>query len=420
MSVPPYNPRMGPDRLYPESLKRLTAVRGLVLTVEALALAIAKLALGAQFPVAPIGALLTGQALLTGLLAWRMRRTEGVEPAEAFHHLLADAVSIAVLVYYTGGYANPFISLLLLPLIQATVLLRTRDAWLMAGLVAVAYTLLMRAYRPLVLSVSADAAVNMHLTGMWLNFLLTAALVATFMGRLADTLRAREAALAREHEQRLRDERLFALGLQAASAAHELATPLASIRLTLDNLNQDYAGDDELAKPLALFNGQLARMEHVLGQLRDAARGRGARQGPLMPASQWLTRIVEHWGLMRPQAKVQLRLMTDLPQCSADPVIESVILTLLNNAWEASRGELALAAGCDNSRLWVAVSDSGAGSAAGKPSGWGVGLDLARANLERIGGRLELTDAPDGGTRAQIFLAVEGASHDGKPANSDR
>ena len=295
----------------------------------------------------------------------------------------------------------------MLPLIQAAVLLRTRDAWLMAGVAAVAYTILMREYRPLVLSVSPEAAVNLHLAGMWLNFLLTAALVAAFMGRLADALRIREATLASEREVRLRDERLFALGLQAASAAHELATPLTSIRLTLDNLKHDYAGDDELGQPLALFDSQLARMERVLGQLRDAARGRGMRQGPLIPADQWLARIVEHWGLMRPEANVQLRLPDGLPQCRADPAVESVILTLLNNAWEASRGDLGLAAGCDRKQLWVEVTDSGAGLAVGKPPGWGVGLDLARAGLARLGGRLELLDVHSGGTQARIILPME-------------
>jgi len=398
---------MVPQRLYPDSIKRLTALRVMVLAVEVLALAVAVRTLGARFPSAPVVFILAAQALLASLLAWRMRGSEGIEAAEVFSHLLADAVAIATLVYFTGGYANPFISLLLLPLIQAAVLLRTRDAWLMAGVAAVAYTILMREYRPLVLSVSPEAAVNLHLAGMWLNFLLTAALVAAFMGRLADALRIREATLASEREVRLRDERLFALGLQAASAAHELATPLTSIRLTLDNLKHDYAGDDELGQPLALFDSQLARMERVLGQLRDAARGRGMRQGPLIPADQWLARIVEHWGLMRPEANVQLRLPDGLPQCRADPAVESVILTLLNNAWEASRGDLGLAAGCDRKQLWVEVTDSGAGLAVGKPPGWGVGLDLARAGLARLGGRLELLDVHSGGTQARIILPME-------------
>lgn len=393
-------------RLYPDSLRRLTVLRGLVLAVEILALAIGSLWLGAELPFGPIFVILVLQAAVAALLAWRMRQTGSIEPSEVFSHLLVDAIAIAALIYFTGGYANPFISLLLLPLIQATVLLSTRNAWLMAGLVGVAYTLLMREYRPLVMSVTSEAAVNMHLAGMWLNFLFTATLIAAFMGRLAEALRSREATLAREREERLRDERLFALGLQAASAAHELATPLTSIRLTIDDLQQDYAGDEELGRPLALLDGQIQRMEHVLGQLRDAARGRNAPISDTLPVEKWLARIVEHWGLMRPEARVNLTIPAHLPEQAADPAIESIIVTLLNNAWEASHDDLQVVAGQEQNRLWVEVVDKGAGLGKGKPPGWGVGLDLARAGLARLGGKLEIQDAAEGGTRARIHLPV--------------
>lgn len=392
------------ERLYPDSLRRLTILRGLVLAIELVALAIGGLWLGAVLPFGPILVILLLQAAVASLLAWRLRQTGSIEPSEVFSHLLVDAIAIAVLVYFTGGYANPFISLLLLPLIQATVLLSTRNAWLMAGLVAVAYTLLMREYRPLVLAVSSETAVNLHLAGMWLNFLFTAALIAAFMGRLAEALRLREATLAREREERLRDERLFALGLQAASAAHELATPLTSIRLILDDLQQDYAGDDELGRPLALLDGQVNRMEHVLGQLRDAARGRNAPVNGSLPVERWLARIVEHWGLMRPDARVTVSVPPHLPAQAADPAIESILVTLLNNAWEASHDELRLCAGQEGQSLWIEVIDRGTGLGKGKPPGWGVGLDLARAGLARLGGKLEIQDAAEGGTRARIHL----------------
>jgi two-component system sensor histidine kinase RegB len=87
---------------------------------------------------------------------------------------------------------------------------------------------------------------HLHLQGMWRKFMLTVALVAVFVGALAAALRRRDAELAQAREQRLRDEQLFALGLQAASAAHDLATPLASVRLTLDELQQTFSGDEDL------------------------------------------------------------------------------------------------------------------------------------------------------------------------------
>jgi two-component system, sensor histidine kinase RegB len=52
--------------------------------------------------------------------------------------------------------------------------------------------------------------------------------------------------------------------------AHDLATPMSSVRITLDELRRDYAGDDELDQPLELLAGQVARMQAVLDRLGDS------------------------------------------------------------------------------------------------------------------------------------------------------
>ena len=57
--------------------------------------------------------------------------------------------------------------------------------------------------------------------------------------------------------------------------------------------------------------------------------------------------------------------------------------------------------------LIIEVTDAGGGLASGKPEGWGVGLELARATLERMGGQLEIASAESGGVRARITLALQ-------------
>jgi two-component system, sensor histidine kinase RegB len=294
------------------------------------------------------------------------------------------------------------------PLILAAVTLPTLFAWAMAFWVGGLYTLLMGHYRPLALRVSEAAAVDLHLMGMWLNFLLTAALVAAFAGRLAATLRQRDAQLAEAREARLRDEQLFALGVQAAAAAHDLATPLASLCLTLDELKRDYAGDDELATPLTLLAEQSARMRQVLARLGDAARARSASAGPREPTAAWLARVVEHWGLLRPQARVRLGAAADLPARPHDAGLEAVLLTLLNNAADAAPDTIEVGARQEGGGLLIEVLDRGPGLAAESGrSGWGVGLDLARAALARLGGSLELAERPGGGACARVRLPLE-------------
>lgn len=390
-----------------EAQARLILTRAALSLGEALGILLALFQLNARLPLLSLALLLLLHLLLNGV-AWARLRAGDASCFELAIHLAADAALIAALVYLTGGYANPFISLLLVPLILAAVTLPALFGWAMALWVGGLYTLLMDHYQPLALQVSAAVAVDLHLRGMWLNFLLTAALVAAFTGRLAATLRRRDAQLAAAREARLRDEQLFALGVQAAAAAHDLATPLASMRLTLDDLRRDYAGDDELEAPLTLLAEQSARMGQVLARLGDAARARGAAAGPAQPTGVWLARVVEHWGLLRPDARLRLDADEGLPARSHDPGLEAVLLTLLNNAADVSPEAIEVRAGLAGDRVIIEVMDHGPGLV-GKSdkSGWGVGLDLARATLARLGGALELADRPEGGAVARVSLPPE-------------
>ncbi len=382
----------------------LLKARALLVVTELGILLLAAVLLDARLPLPPLLLLWLGHLTLIAPL---LLRNDELTQTEAALHLVADAAVLGGQVYFTGGYANPAISLLLVPLILGAVTLRGAQVWLLALWVGALYTLLMRYYQPLALAVSEQAAVDLHLAGMWLSFLLTAALVAAFVGALAAALRRRDAALAQEREERLRDEQLFALGLQAAAAAHDLATPLASVRLTLDDLRGDYAGDEELEPPLTRISGQLKRMEAVLHRLGDAARARGEVSGSDVDAGIWLARVAERWGLLHPGRAVVLDLPEGLPLIVDDVALETVLMTLMNNAADASPDTIILAAGAENAGWRVEVRDRGPGLNTKKDGGWGVGLDLARGAVSRMGGTLEVDDSPEGGVTARISLPLE-------------
>lgn len=398
------------ERLSSDTLGRLVMARWVLLAIEGLMI----LGLAPAFAVSlPLPAMLILLGLHTALNLVAVRRPargRGGEPGEVMTYLMADAAAIAALVYYTGGYANPFISLLLVPLILCAVTLPARLAWAMTLWVALLYSLLARFYQPLALAVSERVAVDLHLAGMWLNFLLTAALVAAFVTRLASALRQREADLARVREQALRDEQLFSLGMQAAAAAHDLATPLSSLRVAIKELERDYAGDDELAPGVAVMAAQADRMKVVLDRLAAAAGGARAGNTLSRPLDVWLAEVFEHWRLMRPGAVAALRLGQGqaAPVVREEPVLVSVLSTLLNNAADVSPNDLSMEADWDAGSLQVRVYDRGPGlgAAGDKADGWGVGLLLARAALERLNGEIELTPRPGGGLVAGVVIPL--------------
>jgi two-component system sensor histidine kinase RegB len=406
------NQMLAREILARETSARLITARWVLLAIEVVMVFVLARFLAVGLPLTAMLVVLALHGMLNLIAIWRFRQGRGGQPLEAMAYLLADAEAIAALVYYTGGYANPFISLLLVPLILCAVTLPARYAWAMTAWVALLYSLLARYYQSLALSVNERAAIDLHLAGMWLNFLLTAALVAAFVTRLAGALRQREADLARAREQALRDEQLFALGMQAAAAAHDLATPLSSLRVALNELSKEYAGDDELAPGIAAMSGQAERMKGVLDRLAAAAGGARSSRALERPLDAWLVEIFDHWQLMRPGARASLHLSGDLPgpMVREEATVVSVFSTLLNNAADASRDDLSAEAEWNEERLQLRVLDRGAddGETADKVGGWGVGLLLAQAALERLHGTLALTPRPGGGMVAQVEIPLSG------------
>jgi two-component system, sensor histidine kinase RegB len=357
--------------------------------------------------------LISLHGLLIGAAAWRLYTRRGLTHNEVLTELVADASILAALIYFTGGYANPFISLLLVPLLLAATLLSKRETWAMALWTVVLYSLLAFWYQPLIFALSTNRAIDLHLTGMWLNFIFTVLFVTLALERIVTALRDRERRLAETRERTLRDEHLFLLGMQAASAAHDLATPLAAITLGLDELHREYAGDEELTPPLTRLMRQTHRMQHTLDRLATAAGA--ARAGEVIPTERfadWIQQLVEYWLLMRPHIPAHLALSADTlaegASFKASPHAVAVLTTLLNNAADASPHAVRIEAETGAQGWTIRVLDRGAGFNPGdtndKANGWGVGLLLAHATLARIGGHLQITPRDGGGSCVTLFL----------------
>ena len=128
---------------------------------------------------------------------WRLPITE----LEFFGHLLVDIAFFTALLYFSGGASNPFVSYYLVPISIAAATLPSGYGWLIAALSLGAYSgLLQYNYPVAALSPhhghhgSESGGINLHLIGMWANFLVSAALITFFVARMAVELRRQETA----------------------------------------------------------------------------------------------------------------------------------------------------------------------------------------------------------------------------------
>lgn len=394
-------------------LGRLLAVRVSLIAGWAAGIVWLHWGLGIRMPLVEMGAVLALMTLFSLTTAWRLRLDVPATQIEFLAHLLADLTAFAVLVFFSGGATNPFVSLMLLPVVIAAISLRARWVWLLAAVAGGYYALLLVFFQPLAIA-DPIGATRMHLAGMWFNFVISAGLIAFFVTRMHAALRARDRELAELRERQLRDERIVALGTQAALAAHELATPLATLQTTAHELALEFANDPDIGEDCHLLEKQAQACKAILNQL--AARAQDV-QPAAQPLQAWLATVIERWQVLRPEAHIQASLPADRRDFVPPDGLEQAIHNLLNNAADASPDAVELGADPQPDRLVIDIADRGPGFTAeqkaqagrvqfsGKPGrGWGMGLALTHATLERLGGSLTLTERAGGGTRVRITL----------------
>lgn len=370
-----------------------------------------------QVPMLAVLALLAGFNLLA---LWRVEDEE-LSPAELAGQLAVDLTGMGVLLYLSGGATNPFVSLLLLPVAIAALTLPGRWAAAIAALAIALYSLLMLHSLPLPIA-DAERATRLHLTGMWLTFVVSVVMAVWFIVRMTASIRARDAQLAAAREDALRDAQVVALGQLAAGAAHELGTPLATMNVLASELLRDARLPDDAREDLELLCRQIAVCKEIVGGLTRQAGI--ARAGETQTAEAWLEGLLARWRTLWPQATCIFEVSGTgpAPHITVNPAIEQAITNLLNNAAQAALDGIRLALDWNAVRLRITVTDRGPGfppevlrCCGAKPvppqgEGSGIGLWLTRAAVQRAGGRLTLDNTATGG-RATLELPLpQGAS----------
>jgi two-component system sensor histidine kinase RegB len=394
-------------------LGRLLAVRVSLIAGWAAGITWLHWGLGIPMPLLPMATVLALMALFSLSTAWRLRLDMPATQMEFLAHLLADLTAFAVLVFFSGGATNPFVSLMLVPVIIAAISLRPRWVWLLAAVAGAYYALLLFVYQPLAVA-DPVAAYGMHLGGMWFNFLISAGLIAFFVTRMHAALRARDQELSALREKQLRDERILALGTQAALAAHELATPLATIQTTAHELASEFVNDPDIGADCRLLEKQAQACKRILTRLAERARD---TVPSVLPLDDWLKELIERWQVLRPDAKIVSRLTLSERVFEPPDGLEQAILNVLNNAADAADAPVEFSATAAEDALVIDIADRGPGFSpeqkaqagrvlfSGKPGrGWGMGLALTHATLERLGGSVTLSEREGGGSRVRITL----------------
>jgi two-component system sensor histidine kinase RegB len=378
-----------------------------------------------DLPLDHIAALIVADALANVVMARAVSREHAPSRWLATLALGIQVLLLTALLELTGGPSNPFVVIYGLQIAVAVLTLGTVPAVALALFAGVSYSVLI--YWHVHELVPTHHRLNdfpTHLYTMWIAGVVTAEVVAYFVGRASETLARREAALEVMRLRAARSERLVSLTTLAAGTAHELSTPLATIATAARELQhalETRTADQELTDDARLIRSEVDRCQAILDQMSGRAGGSSADEPELVSIPQVLDDVRSRLTSER-AGRLVVRAAPDLRQVVIPRAgFAQALASLIANAFDATADAdlpvvIDVSASAETFR--VAISDEGRGLTAeglrraGEPfyttkepgRGLGLGLFLARVFAERLGGSLKLESSV--GTTAVLELPM--------------
>ena len=400
-------------------LRRLLVLRWIAIGAQVALVLLTSQLFAAQVAVAPALLVCAGQALLNLFSTLFLRPEHQVSSKTLFAQLLADIAALTAVAYFAGGATNPLITLYLPLIAVGATILPARLAATLTAVSVACYTLVSLVHRDVEIH-DHERAFQLHLVGMWMIFVFSAAIIAWFVVRMSAAIRRRDAALAEAREASLRNERVVALGNLAAGAAHELGTPLATMAVVAGELARHPGLSSDARADIDLMRTQVSECKRIITQLAARAGNPRPEATQAITLEHWMAQLIERWSLQRPSVAPRVDLRGDRPgpRIAADATLEQALLSLFNNAADASPAEVAIDARWAAEELQVDVLDRGPGIApeigqrlgrdpvTTRGEGHGFGVVLAQSAIQRVGGSLSFATRHGGGTAVQVRLPL--------------
>ncbi len=407
-------------------IKTIIMLRSAMIVIQIILLFVVSRILHYQLPLTPLASIVVLEILFTFACYLYYRNGQEAGQLALFLQVAADVIFLSLLLYFSGGATNAFVSLLLIPIAIAAV---TLPLWLLAivALLAIASYSFMLWMMPMHVM---HGNMEGHFIGMWINFLFSTSIVALVVGKLARSIHEKELAIARYREEQLKQEKIIALGIASAQVTHQLATPLATAQLLVDELDEEYPNNEIVAD----LQQQLLRCGESLHDFREMTFAIKTQVAKPVACQKILYELQEYINLNYPDISLkQPKILPDELLAKsfilADGALLPAIFNLINNAVRATKAnnsnEIELLMTLNNTQekgqqvnQWcLTIRDFGQGFTASKLSklgvelidseqGLGMAVFLSHASLERLGGKLTLTNHHEGGALVTLILPL--------------
>lgn len=348
--------------------------------------------------------------------------------------VLFDLLQLSFLLFLTGGLHNPFALLMLGPVTISAAALTLRSTVFLGGCAILLVSFLAQFNFPLRTEEGFILAIpDVFLFGNWIALIIAIVFISAYSIRITSEVNSMADALSATQMALSREQKLTDLGGVVAAAAHELGTPLATIKLASGELFEELQDRHDLQEDAALIREQADRCRDILRDMGRAGKDDlHLRQAPLRAV---LEEAAEpHMDRGKDISFAMMGPEIAQPAILRKPEIIHGVRNLIQNAVDFARQQIWVEASWTDDTISLRIMDDGQGfppqligrigdpfmksrkaqSDRGKRPGYdgmGLGLFIAKTLLERSGAELSFANGremnPLGDADSGIGAVVE-------------
>ncbi|MCL4104974.1 UNVERIFIED_CONTAM: hypothetical protein GTU68_018681 [Idotea baltica] len=341
--------------------------------------------------------------------------------AETVSMLLFDLLQLGFLLFLSGGLHNPFALLILAPVTISATVLPSRSTLLLGAIALAVATLLALYHIPLRTQQGMVLLVpDIFLFGSWAAIIIGVVFLGEYARRVTSEIHSMADALLATQMALSREQKLTDLGGVVAAAAHELGTPLATIKLASSELIDELTDNDDLREDAQLIREQADRCRDILQSMGRAGKDDlHLKRAPLSAvvreaAEPHVGRGKDIFFDIAPAGEGDLQ----EPVIFRRPEVIHGLRNLVQNAVDFAMSEIQVDVSWTTDMITVRIMDDGYGFPAhligriGEPfvrrrksrqdlvqrpeyEGMGLGLFIAKTLLERSGAEITFANGSD-------------------------
>jgi two-component system, sensor histidine kinase RegB len=193
--------------------------------------------------------------------------------AENFLMVLFDLLQLCFLIYLTGGLHNPFTILILGPVIVSATIMSLRSTIIIGATALTLVSLMVFFHLPLRTEQGFILRIaDVFIFGQWVAISIAVIFLSLYARQITEEMNSMGDAVVATQMALSRTQMLNNLGGVVAAAAHELGTPLATIKLASAELIEDLEDRPDLQEDARLIREQADRCRDILRSMGRAGK----------------------------------------------------------------------------------------------------------------------------------------------------